>query len=365
MIVVNNKKRSTRSVPRMVPVLASFLIVLPTLHYLSTCLRLWYPSYTCTLTPQQPLNTSDLPYLHTGLPYFDFISCFITQFFAAAQTDKLYGQISMGLLAGPFLSILLLVGIESTRQHKSYTPLSSFALFGTLAQFIGVSIAFPLVWLPSFLTFYKAPTTQSPPAPLGPSAKIGRITIGIILFMGVCVVLGRTTGSTYHVMLVVFQYFPILLPVIWSKPLLSSASKQPAGALKGGLAAALDSSRVAVSGFKILQLLTTIAHWRSILIFLFTHPSPASAVSSFVEFVQTHPTQLDKAQLPSFFFLVETISLVFSIGLFVCSESGLEGLGTYLVYTLLMGPGGALMTYCMGRETKLGPLVQLKTLKGE
>ncbi|KAI9330063.1 hypothetical protein BDR26DRAFT_871769 [Obelidium mucronatum] len=338
---------------RLLTVATSLLVFITSFVHLSHYYSNWRPAVPCgepfTLLPPPKFDQPD-PFLRTHLPFIDGELCMITQTFAEATNREI-----MGLIASLVIPMWVLVAVESTR-GTAKGPCGSFSIIGTISQVIGISIAIPSLWLPSFawsqpIALAKQPENFSK-VTLGSVAIMNRIAFGFTLFT-LSVFLVAFPAFDYNITIAIFQYLPTLLPVLWASFTLTSHAKNRSTTIPDAQA----SSNRAKHIYYALIVVSTLQYISMCLIPLVFISNNETTIASLVRFAHSYPS--DIRQLMNWFLLGEYISVTISILLFVSLECVLLGENAivacllFLGRGLVIGNGASLLVFCVWREEKI------------
>jgi hypothetical protein len=356
-------------------------------------------SATSYLVPHLPNNEPD-NFFRFQVPVIDPIHCTLTQFFRDATTypSEPTTRVISFLLFSLFAAVLLVAGFESTRSSAKLVA-SSVAMLAFCSQFMGVSMALPFIWLPSYLFSYAYIPT--PPASLAPRNVLLRILITSAITLIVAIVMMNSMKDTYpptethaaqqrpshwlvsiiqyifqitglstfaeqhkdqhpiNWLFLIFQYFPIGMPLLWvsfgNQGKINANSKKLEVTMKS-----LKSSETAKRLYSMTTGILAFLHIVAIQTFLnHTYLSTSSTPSSFpfeplLQLLKTSILYGGKngnlRSLPAYFLLVEIISVTLTMGLFVAYEGGFQSLLLYLVGSVFIGPGASLCAFGMFKE---------------
>ncbi|KAI9483910.1 MAG: hypothetical protein EXX96DRAFT_560135 [Benjaminiella poitrasii] len=141
-------------------VLASFLLSAAIVTYTALDIHKsaepWAPKILqMCMNPANTDATGNLRVLYTGaFSTVDRLICFYVNFIQPALHD-IMGAPLMRLMIGAFTAAYCIMAFEGSRRGFKTTLLSAFPLLGLLANFIGIFVVFPLIWLPLSLYYRK------------------------------------------------------------------------------------------------------------------------------------------------------------------------------------------------------------------
>ncbi|KAJ1541996.1 hypothetical protein HK405_010274 [Cladochytrium tenue] len=361
---------------------ATAAVVVVTLTQIMPVLRDWHPPRSCAAAdvargaqalddyqaallagippPALPDDVAipGLTYAHFGLPFFDDVACSMTQFFYALAASPLNIGLPFGMeTIGVMLAFLLMAGIERTRANTRF-PASSFSLIGMASQFIGASIAIPLLWFVPWLLSNPVKTSGSSaaaraarPSHLGSSIQIHFIGAGVLIF-GVFGV-AMTSVSVLPYAFVFFQYMPAFLPLFFGLSRYFSGPR-PANhrTVSSATAVAWYSFGQIAIGFPDIIALINLGR------LLITPPSGndvdgTSGFEFLIAFITRPYADRPVSELPIWFIMVELASLTAIGAIWVASELGPFDTVKYLFNSVISGPGAALLGAAVAREKKL------------
>jgi hypothetical protein len=147
-------------------VLLSFIIGLAVAGYtaynIHQAVQPWVPKIIdmCMSSANTDVE-GNLRVLYTGYSTLDRVICFYVNFTQQPLHDVV-GAPLMRLLMGCFASVYAIMAYEGSRKgFKNSTLLAAFPLLGLLSNLIGISLVFPLFWVPLSLYYIKNKATTN------------------------------------------------------------------------------------------------------------------------------------------------------------------------------------------------------------
>ncbi|KDO31783.1 hypothetical protein SPRG_03703 [Saprolegnia parasitica CBS 223.65] len=327
---------------RAVSWIGSAAIAIGTCALIGPALVAWKPPTRCAHVPY-PLARADGAaddFVRTGIIGLDNIICTFTHFFHDSQAYSIAPHVEMinHLLSSALLGVALFMGLESTRQ-RARGPCAWPAFTATMYQLLGISVVFPMLWIPSFLYSYPQSlarcSRQSHSAPLRSEPSFFVMT--------------HSTGLDFQRAFVIFQFWPSVFPLLW--PVLRAVV--PAPSTK---ASATTASSVASGLYRFFALALTLHHW-GLLVAPLVHRGSVAPLIDLYDFLLSMPFAENEA-IPLWFLLVDAVSLVASMALLVVTEStsahgfsrAALSLGLFMLTSIVLGPGAAFSLFCASRE---------------
>ncbi len=116
-----------------------------------------------------------------GLGIFNFLVCLITQFLLELRQTYPAGLLTWGSIIVVTLPANVLLSFEPGRiDAKKWNPISFPIIIGLFFQLIGVSVAFPLLWAPSYVF---GSGMNGPVSSLRANLAVAQVLPGIVLTM--------------------------------------------------------------------------------------------------------------------------------------------------------------------------------------
>ncbi|ORY96787.1 hypothetical protein BCR43DRAFT_492271 [Syncephalastrum racemosum] len=149
----------------------------------------------------------------TGFGPLDRFLCFYIYIFDCGFRDPIGSNVLVGLLA-MFGVSLTVMAVEGSRRGANRL-LTYLPFWGLLANFLGISIVLPLLWIP---TFYYQENTRPHVNPSRANAILLSILIGYVL-PTVAMAADVLPREQQHILIAVWQFAPL-----WITPLCKFAS---------------------------------------------------------------------------------------------------------------------------------------------
>ncbi|KAJ3010813.1 UNVERIFIED_CONTAM: hypothetical protein HDU68_001959 [Siphonaria sp. JEL0065] len=269
---------------------------------------------------------------------------------SSVSSGSSIGAADLTMFSSLGLPLVALIAMEGTRRiHSFKSVFMSFPVVVGLSLLISPAVVFPLVWLsPFFLT--------SATSSLGPVNQIARIGVGMCLLTTTSLLLEYTNPQEYvHVKMVLTQYLPPLLPMLWI-----SFSRTTPTTTK-------FSARVATTIYILLGIFSFIQYTIRFLIPLAIQNNPLETIPPLV-FGLVDPKQ---ASLQCFVRWEHVILGVAGM-LFIAHEvlrlghGGWDSFLAVLFYVgrgTVVGPGASLVVFLVWREQVVARSVGLKQLE--
>ncbi|KAJ3410815.1 hypothetical protein HDV05_003210 [Chytridiales sp. JEL 0842] len=351
----------------------------------------YHPTQKCDpfdstyLVPPTPANQAHDHFYRLNVPYLDTLHCWMTQFFMDAFRYPSYtvGNFVAQLIFSTFAGILLLVAIEASRSSAKLAAKST-AFVAFVSQALGASIAIPFVWLPSWLYSY-AYVPASKRTPLAQPTVLLRTAVAVGVFLIISIVMiavkPETPTSehplTYFVL--IFLYWPIVMPIVWTPITPTPTTLTKAETLKRAIQSSTTARKIyssATGVLTILYIFTVQVYWRNISV-LGYKSNPLEPIWNLFNDAFLLGTAAPNT-LPAYFLLVDTLSLVVTMTIWVAHEGGVKSMAAFLVGCVFIGPGAAVCAYAMSlrmeetdrleaelkREKGKGAAVEGETKKG-
>lgn len=291
----------------------------------------------------------------TGIGVIDWLLCHYVQVFTYALRDPLGSDITW-LLLGHFGTVLVLMALESARRGRAMSPL----LWGLAMNFFGVSIIFPLFWVPLFYkregrsSWYVAPSRAN-------GILVAFLAGYVVPTVAMVYLTLQTPGNKWleEAVIALWQFAPL-----WLSPLYELASSSLACLDDPGDPRLTDESRqrirVADSKTAIERMYVLIGLLNVLLyytVYVRTKVQGLLSWEAIVDLIATPDADLSLEQLAHYIFS----HLLFTdfAGLCVVSvwwailEDGLLGGLITLLGSLVVGPGAAFAFYLAYREGRV------------
>lgn len=170
----------------------------------------------------------------SGIAPLDKYLCILVAFFMQAESSE--GQWANGYLLSILWSALAFIAVEGSRAKAGWL-LSLTSLFALLAEVIGVSVAFPLVWLSAYFLYDSGNTDINQIW----RRKISLARVAAIAFFMLFIILNSVAlifpfqERQKQTVALIFQLTPVLAPLGWL-PFQTSAEAPQKGGHKGVIA---------------------------------------------------------------------------------------------------------------------------------
>eukprot|EP00877_Chromochloris_zofingiensis_P002440 jgi/Chrzof1/12197/Cz06g24230.t1 len=264
-------------------------------------------------------------YFKTGIPPVDAFHCLLTPFFLDTLKVPFGRFVTAGTL-GTAIGALGIAAIESIRLSSRFFVKSWF-LTALLSQLLGISVVYPLAWLPSY---FLATKSRVPAARL-PASKVSGVFIAFLLTSATMVLLIKVNDFDRPIQDIIVVAFNLGLPlsaIIWT----IVPARGPQG------------HQWAITMFYVLAVLTAAYHWYSVV---------DVVQNSSWEEVKGVALRTQVKYMPAHFLLVDMSVLFLATCMFISGESGFGWVITVLGLTVLVGPGAAILHYGARRESQL------------
>jgi len=282
-------------------------------------------------------------YIRLNIPGIDQINCVIIPFFKDALKVK-SSQFFGGIITPLFIVAFVFGSIESLDDQRSlfvrFVPFWTF-----LSQILGVSVAFPLVWLPAFWS----KSGQSPKVTGSKSDYISLklITLCGLIFTGNC--LSLVSFKEVHKLnwaITLFNVAPFLLPFIWMIPrwVMPKKMRQEPG------------NRYVLNKIKIYYFfagLTTMYYFLSWKDFSLDGMPSKELFALFAAIPNRH--LIPVAHQAALFLLIDTLGILISLFLLDFVENGYSVIKAlkFIVVSIFMSPATAFLFNLIEREKSL------------
>ncbi|RUS26937.1 hypothetical protein BC938DRAFT_483910 [Jimgerdemannia flammicorona] len=296
------------------------------------------------LAAQQGIRT-----IYTDVAPIDGFLCWIVPFFQESLKTPAAFVVHCYLytVANTYFG---LAAMEGSRASLSKTIISWVPLFGLIGQFIGISVAVPLLWIPLYA--YKSSRLPTPNHAVLPARALA---IPISLLIGAVSVeyniLFPSSPRAQQNAVALFQpcvAFPTIIAFVLT-PLFNFVTPS---SLSRRTAARTAYASIALANLAIHVYLLAYARehqvdWAALRSLL---DVPSAIVSS----SRTFANSIEQGQtLCSHFLFVDTIVLALSLVYWVALESGVVPAVLTLLASFVVGPGAALPAYAIWREGEL------------
>ncbi|KAJ3193400.1 hypothetical protein HDU83_008381 [Entophlyctis luteolus] len=346
-----------------------------TIAKLAHFFEFWNPLVDCGSSFSLPPHHHPDVFLRTHLPFIDYQLCIRTQMFEEAKASgtpsPVLARVFLEGLLQTAVASLAIVAVEASRQMHWIT--GSFAMIGTLSQALvgakgrvftriltdvnqqGISIVFPVLWLPSFAWTQATPTRTLSPQQLskislGSTAVLHRISLGFLLITLAAYALTAAPDGYFHVAVAFFQYLPSVIPAFWSSFAIPASASSVLT-----LSEAHASSRRAQQLFICFALILVAHQFRFIVLELLKQDSAVNSnLFTAANFALKYPRE--PAELTSWYMLWEWVSLATTMGLFALTETARLGenvalvLAAYTAASITIGSGATALLFAAWRE---------------
>jgi len=281
-------------------------------------------------------------YIRLNIPGLDQVNCLIIPFFKDAlkvKSSSFFG----GILTSLFIAAFVLGSIESLDSENSFL-IRFVPLWTLLSQLLGVSVAFPLIWLPGYwLKSGKAPKLTGNKTDF---MSLHLITLCAVTFTAICVSL--VSFKNVHTMnwaITIFNVAPFILPCAWMLPRwIIPNLRQETG------------NRYILSKIKIYYFfagLTTMYYFMAWKDFSLDDMPFKELFGLFGAIPNRH--SIPVAKQPALFLLIDTIGLFVSLFLFDFVENGYSVMMAmkFMVTSIFFSPATAFFLNLIQREKLL------------
>eukprot|EP00834_Sanchytrium_tribonematis_P006213 NODE_436_length_7460_cov_0.466105.p2 type:complete len:317 gc:universal NODE_436_length_7460_cov_0.466105:1183-233(-) len=270
-------------------------------------------SEKCLYAPHNFGNKIDgIRFYQTGFLPIDRFLCMITAFFDKAALKPKDAAFTSFFINSFGLGAFMLVCAETGRSSAR-----GFVAFGEvvllLGQIIGISVAVPLFWLPSMwlLSGKRGPIL---------SKKVGSMTVSGWATAVALLPVALSEISWFAEYMMFFNFILPLLPLVIKKIGISHGEASAVSVLN------LFAGMCAAYFFKGML-------------------DPSFDLGYYVQVLQS-----PSLNGPLFILILDMISLLISMALFVAVEGGKMQLVSFLIKSFTIGPGAAILLYCSWEE---------------
>ncbi|KAJ3065849.1 hypothetical protein HDU98_010803 [Podochytrium sp. JEL0797] len=251
------------------------------------------------------------------------------------------------------IGLLALIAVEDSRVLSG----ASFAIVVTLAQWVTLAVAVPLIWIPSFILAASSRSRIFRKIHLASVHRMNRIALAVLLLILTCAFLDYTPPSQYFfVKTVLSEYLPTTLPLLWaSYSFFKLHTTNPTQDPTTLLTAQYSSTR-ATQLFNFLAILSFLQYSTSFLLPFAIQRNPIESFPPLLHHLLQSPPTSSQPALLEWFSVWEWTALVTSMILFVTSESlnldtnPIPAVIMFLLRAVVMGPGASLMVFVAWRE---------------